>query len=124
MVRMVLLLSVFVLNFNPKQDRIYTMETVEVSPYFNGGDVAFSKYIAKNYIQPDDVTSSGIVEVSFVIEPSGKLSLFKIIKQVGDSSGQEAIRVLRNSPPWNPGRVNNVAVRVAHSYQIKLAGND
>lgn len=123
MIRVVLFLTILVSYFHPKQEEIYTMETVEISPYFEGGDAAFSKYFAKNYVLPEDATNSGIVEVSFIIEPSGKLSTFKVLKHIGSSSGQEAIRVLRNSPAWVPGRVNNTAVRVAHSFQIKIAGN-
>jgi periplasmic protein TonB len=123
MVKTLLFLTFLFLNINPKQEQIYTMKTVEVSPYFPDGDAAFAKYIAKNYNLPEDVTVSGLVEVSFIIEPTGKLSTFKVIKNVGTSSGQEAIRVLRASPAWVPGRVNNKTVRVAHSYQINIAAN-
>jgi len=59
----------------------------------------------------------GIVELEFIVEPSGRLSNFKALKGVGGGCNEEAIRLMRMLD-WEPGIVNGEYVR--SSYRINV----
>ncbi|WP_449403920.1 energy transducer TonB [Flavobacterium daejeonense] len=62
--------------------------------------------------------------VSFVVEKDGVLSEIKILTTLfGHDADEEAIRVLKNSPKWNPGLKNNQAVRVLYTLLISVKGS-
>ncbi len=102
------------------QEKVYNIDDVEINPDFPGGKVAFAKYISKTYEMPEDVRESGVIQLSFIIEPTGKLSNIKILKDLGGGSGEEAIRVLSASPAWSPGKIKGIPVRVSHIFPIQL----
>jgi periplasmic protein TonB len=105
------------------QEKVYTQENVEIDPDFPGGREAFIKYVAKNYQLPEDITEYGTVEVNFIVETTGKISNVKVVKDIGGSSAEQAIKVISASPKWKPGMVGGQAVRVLYSYPIKISGN-
>jgi len=78
-----------------------------VSPSFPGGKEKLFSFIelAKNY--PDSAKANGIegkVFLEFVVKKNGELSLFRILKTPDSSLGQEALRIVKLMPNWNPGR--------------------
>ena len=95
-------------------------ETVEVKPEFGGGYMAFVKYIASNFVLPDVESLSGAVKVSFVIGTNGKLDNIKIIEDLGEGTGAEAIRVLKACPIWTPGEQEGKKVKVLMQMPINL----
>ena len=89
---------------------------VQEMPSFPGGDAARKKYLARNMRYPSQAAEEGIqgtVYVSFVVKTNGSLSDIKIIKGIGGGCDQEALRVVKKMPSWNPGYQNGrkVAVR-------------
>lgn len=94
-------------------------ETVETQPEFPGGMAEFSKFIAKNFVAPE-LENSGDIVVSFIIEVSGAVIEAKIVKDLGNGSGQEARRVVLMSPKWKPGEIAGKPVRVQYTLPIKI----
>lgn len=101
---------------SPEVDNnVYMGELIETQASFPGGLSAFYEYVATNIKYPKraktmDVT--GTVYVQFIIDKDGSLTELKTLKGIGLGCDEEAIRVLENSPKWNPGKQRGRAVRV------------
>ncbi len=101
----------------PKSD-IYI--NVEIKPDFPGGMQGFHNFILQNYKVPNVPNLSGKVLMQFVVEKDGSLSDIKILKDIGHGTGEEAARVLKNSPKWKPGLHEGKQVRVLYSLPISI----
>lgn len=101
-------------------DELYNTAGIDVKPEFPGGVEAFYKFISTNYKTPNVSKLAGKVFVSFVIEKDGSLTDIKVIRDIGNGTGEEAIRVLKESPKWIPGEQNGKKVRVLFSIPIKI----
>lgn len=94
---------------------------VEEDPAFPGGLTAFYKYVSKNLDYPKQAIRNevqGKVYVQFVVDTDGSLSDIKIAKGIGAGCDEEALRVLQNSPDWNPGKQRGRAVKVRMTIPI------
>ena len=103
---------------------IHNMAGIEVKPDFPGGIQKFYTYIMNNYRIPDEEGLNGNVFVTFVVEKDGRLTDIKVLRDIGFGTGKEALRVLNNSPKWNPGEQNGKKVRVQYSLPIKIKTPD
>ena len=99
---------------------IYSSAGIEVKPDFPGGIEKFYKYVGNNYRAPEEEGLKGKVYVTFVVEKDGSLTDIKVIRDIGYGTGQEAIRVLKKCPKWNPGEQNGKKVRVLYSLPITI----
>lgn len=93
-------------------DEIFTI--VEESASFPGGISAFYAYLKKTMKYPRQAQRMGIegrVFVEFVVERDGTLTDIHVIKGIGAGCDEEAVRVLKNSPKWKPGKQRGRAVR-------------
>ncbi len=61
---------------------------------------------------------SGRVVVRFVVNRDGSISDPKVIRGIGSGCDEEAIRLVKLMPPWNPGRQTGHAVRVLYTFPI------
>ncbi|MGJ1391357.1 energy transducer TonB [Sphingobacterium spiritivorum] len=107
----------------PTQQQEPVVKTAEVLPEPPGGMKAFMTFIGQNYVYPDAAVQNkvnGIVTVAFIVEKDGSLSNFKITKDMGYGTGEEAIRVLKMAEKWKPGLNNGKAVRVAYTVPLRL----
>lgn len=96
-----------------ENDRIWT--TVEAPPQFPGGEGAMSRYIRIMMHYPDDALKAGkegIAYVTFVVDKEGRLGDFIVAKGIDPSLEQEALRIVKSMPKWQPGRHNGDPVRV------------
>lgn len=93
---------------------------VESAPRFPGGVTGFYKYIGENFRVPDEVSSGGKLMVSFVVEKDGGLTDIKVLKDIGHGTAAEAIRVLKASPKWIPGKQKGIPVRVTYGLPINI----
>jgi len=94
-------------------DEIFNI--VEKQPSFPGGDQAFYKYIGKKMRYPPQARRMGIegkVFVQFVVDKTGNITDVKVIRGIAAGCDEEAIRVIKNSPKWNPGKQRGKAVKV------------
>jgi len=109
----------------PAENAVYT--AVEIQPEFPGGEAAFGRFLAQNIRYPAIAKQNkiqGRVYVQFVVEKDGSLSDVKVIREPGSGTGDEAVRVMKLSPKWNPGKQNGQAVRVQFTLPINFALSD
>jgi hypothetical protein len=104
----------------PNDDnRIYNTAGIDIKPEFPGGITEFDKFIEKNFKIPNNnSTLKGKIYVVFVVEKDGSLSDIKVLRDIGFETGAEAIRVLKTSPKWEPGKKDNKLIRVLFSMPI------
>ncbi|HEY0030691.1 MAG TPA: TonB family protein [Bacteroidia bacterium] len=65
-----------------------------------------AQFIADNLKYPRvaiENGTTGVVYVTFVVEKDGSVTDVKLLKGIGDGCEQEAMRVVRNFPKWEPG---------------------
>lgn len=86
----------------------------EMQPTFNGD---INLWLAQNMRYPEEAEKNDIegkVIVSFVIEKDGSVSNIKALKSPHFSLTEEAIRVVKAMPNWNPGTMSGKPVRVKY----------
>lgn len=85
------------------------LEVIKVPQPINGRR-DLDDYLKTNIIYPADARANDIkgkVVLEFLVNENGSLSDFTIVKGLGFGCDEEAIRVLREGPPWSPGTINN-----------------
>ncbi|MHC0439891.1 energy transducer TonB [Flavobacterium sp. 3-210] len=107
----------------PEKQNTVTVNEIDKQPEFPGGILEFYKFVGKNFKVPAEADANkikGKVDMKFMIETDGSLSEFKRIKDLGYGIADEAIRVLKLSPKWNPGIQNGQPVRVLYTLPITI----
>jgi protein TonB len=102
-------------------DEVFSV--VEVMPEFPGGADARNAFLAKNLKYPEQAMEEGIegmVIVTFVVEKDGKISGARVLRGIGGGCSEEALRVVRRMPNWNPGTQRGEAVRVQYNLPIRF----
>lgn len=98
--------------------------TVEQMPTFQGGDlITFNRWVMSQIRYPEIAQQNGIqgrVLVKFIVEIDGSLSNIKVIQSPDTSLTAEAVRVISNSPKWEPGRQRNHPVRVLFTMPVNF----
>lgn len=90
--------------------------SIGTMPAFPGGEAALTKFLQKNMRYPARAVETGMegrIKVQFIIDREGNI---KGIKTVGNPIGggleEEAMRVVRLMPKWNPGIQDGEAATV------------
>lgn len=106
-----------------QENPVYDPKGLTEKPDFEGGMTAFYNYIAANYKIPEGFKNkmNGKIVVTFIIEKDGSLSDIKVIKDMGYGTGDEAKRILKDSPKWKPGKMNQTPVRTLYALPITIA---
>lgn len=110
---------------NVEEEKVFTI--VEDDPQFPGGDAARIKYLSKNIDYPDMARESGIegkVFVTFVVEKDGSVTGVRILRGIGGGCDEEALKVVRNMPRWEPGKQRGRPVRVQFNLPINFRLQD
>lgn len=111
--------------FQPEPSEI-PKRFVDQMPEFKGGMEAFNLYLKKTIKYPDQCALMGItgtVLIEFVVEKDGTVSEAKVLVSVYPDLDTEALRVIKKSPKWNPGKQNGIPVRVYYQIPIKFTLN-
>jgi protein TonB len=90
-------------------------------PTFKGGKKAMSNFINQNLIYPNNADKNGIrgtVDFSCTVTKDGKLKDVKMIKALGFGCNEEALRLVKLMPDWEPGRANGQAVDMPAVFSI------
>jgi len=96
------------------------MTQLEKLPEFPGGQKVYDKFLSKNLKWPDRIDAQGKVIISFITENDGHLTGFKVERSVGNPFDSQALRVIKKSPKWIPGKQNGKTVRVKYSLPINF----
>lgn len=95
---------------------------VETMPSFMGGDIStFRNWVQSKVKYPQlaqENNISGRVLLMFVVEKDGTLTNIEVLQTPDSSLSEEAIRVLKTSPKWTPGKQRNQSVRVKYTLPI------
>ena len=90
-------------------------DNLDVLPRFTGGPKALSKYMNDNLQYPESAEKNGVegkVYVLFNVEKDGTITDVKIGKSVDPDLDQEAVRLVKGMPKWEPGRKHGKATLV------------
>jgi len=110
-----LIFFLFCFNIQAQNDEIFLCP--EIYPVYHGGEEELQKFIANHLIYPQEAKEKGIEEVipvRCIIEKDGALSNIELannLKEYDFGFVEEAIRVVNNMPPWEPGKINGKNVR-------------
>ncbi len=95
---------------------------VEQQPSFNGGDVnEFSKWVNSRLVYPEEAKENGVqgrVTLQFTIESDGRVTKVKVLRGCDPALDAEAVRVVKTSPKWKPGRTGDKAVPVTMTFPV------
>lgn len=86
----------------------------EHEPDYPGGIKKYKKYLdtAIHYpISAKQQNLGGRVILSMIVEKDGSLSDIKVERGISDDLDKEAVRVVKNSPKWQPALQNGRVVR-------------
>ena len=98
-------------------------DLVDEMPSFPGGPAELMKWLSSHVQYPAiaiDICIQGTVIVSFIVEPDGSISNAELVRSVDPCIDQEALRVVRQMPKWNPGKRGGIPVRVRYCLPIKF----
>ncbi|MBF4484694.1 energy transducer TonB [Flavobacterium sp. CSZ] len=102
-------------------DIIYNSTDLDILPVPEKGMENFLDFFTKNYIIPKTEKGfKGKYSIIFVIEKDGSLSNFNITKNTPKEIGEEAIRVLKTTPNWVPGKLKDKIVRSTYVLPITI----
>ena len=95
-----------------------TFTAVEELPTFPNSHEDFQAFIKKNLDQTK-ASKPGRINITFLVEKDGTLSDVKAIGRIFDNNAaDEAVRVIKLSPKWNPGKQNGKPVKVQYVVPI------
>ena len=92
-------------------------------PTYPGGQRKLYKYLGRKMRYPSaarDNRIEGKVYVQFVVDKDGQLTDIKTVKGIGYGCDEEAIRVVRSMPKWEPGEMNGEKVAVIYTLPINF----
>jgi periplasmic protein TonB len=114
-----------IIEFGDDEEEVDEMEVffvVEDMPTFQGqSSDAFRIYIQKNLKYPMIAQENGVsgrVFVQFDVNGKGSIENVIIVRGVDPSLDREAVRVVKSSPRWTPGKQRGRPVRVRFTFPI------
>ena len=100
----------------------YNFMLIEDQPLFQGKDVSsFRVWISNNLDYPEIAKENGIqgrVTIQFVIDKNGNMTDIEILASPDRSLSEEAIRILKTSPQWTPGKQRGRPVPVKFAIPV------
>lgn len=104
-----------------EEPKVFT--SVQQMPRFPGGDEALRKFFAERVnfpVRARENNITGQVFLEWVVNEDGRVSDIKIMRDIGYGCGEEALRVAKMLPKFEPGRQNGKAVKVFHRMPINF----
>jgi len=106
--------------------KTYNSETIK-NKNFADSHALFNKYIQENLVYPIHAAKmdvSDFVYMNFVVDETGKICSVRVLQSSGNLDlNMEALRVISESPRWEPGRQRNNPVKVAFNMPIRFTSN-
>ena len=84
---------------------------------------SFKQYLKESLRYPPEVAVEevkGTVKVDFMVGADGTLSNFRIDKSLCAACDQEAIRLIREGPPWKPSTEEDVPTEEKVTVKVKF----
>lgn len=117
--------AIQIVDFGDEEEQVNEQEVffvVEDMPTFQGqSSDAFRIYIQQNLKYPIIAQENGIsgrVFVQFDVNEKGDITNVVVVRGVDPSLDKEAVRVVKSSPKWTPGKQRGRPVRVRFTFPI------
>lgn len=97
-----------------------------VMPQFQGGISALMDFLSRRVTYPVAMQKShleGKVFVGFMVNKEGLVTDVKVLRGVSPEFDEEAIRVAKSMPKWNPGMQDGEKVNVRYTLPIQFRLN-
>ena len=111
-------------DVNVDEDIIY-FTNVDEYPLFDGlsAEKGFREFMQKNIIYPavavlNNNNITGYVFVEFIVEKDGSVKHAKAISRASRILQTEALRAVKSSPKWTPGKIDGEPVRMRYTIPI------
>ena len=94
--------------FNKEDYRFFSLAE------YPGGFEAMAAYIAKSVVYPEKAKAEGVegkVFVQFVVDTDGSIAEATVLRGVGGECDDEALRVVKSMPKWQPATFKGKPVR-------------
>lgn len=85
---------------------------------------SFYQYMKRNLKYPKQAKRlqiEGKVFVQFVVDTDGSITNIKLVKGIGGGCDEEALRILENSPKWEPAKQRGRAVKQRMTFPIRFS---
>ncbi|MCK9218954.1 MAG: M56 family metallopeptidase [Bacteroidales bacterium] len=95
----------------------------EIQPSFPDGEEARIKFFQENIKYPDEAIRNniqGTVFVSFNVETDGSITGVELLRGIGGGCNEEAMRVVKLMPKWEPAELQGKPVVVKFGLPIKF----
>jgi TonB family protein len=105
----------------PRDHKVFTF--VEQQPSFPGGEQAMNKYIRANLKYPEKALKrgkEGLVVVQFIIDRNGKILEPTIQKSLGAETDEEALRLVKTFPDFQPAKQNGRPVEFQYTLPVRF----
>ena len=96
---------------------------VDEMPVPPGGMEGFTKYMIENLKYPSSAKEAkieGMVMVRFVVKADGSVDAVEILRGIGGGCDEEAVRVVKNSGTWTPGKKEGKAVAAQMTLPVQF----
>lgn len=104
-------LSSIVFSKTIENDSTIVLINPEQYPSYPEGDSTMIKFIGKNLRYPiSEIGIRGRVILKLKIEADGSIDSIEVFRGIHQAFDEEAIRVVRLMPKWNPGKQNGIPV--------------
>ena len=105
------------------EEEIIPFVLVEQKPTFEGKNAnEFSRWVNTKLVYPEiakENGSQGRVYLSFIVDKDGSVTDVKVLRSSSDATlDNEAVRVVKSSPKWEPGRQRDRAVKVTYTFPV------
>ncbi|MEL7144772.1 MAG: TonB family protein [Bacteroidota bacterium] len=71
-------------------------------------------------VEPPGDTIQGVVEIMFLVGNEGQITDPKVMTSLGEAFDKEALRVIKNMPPWTPAMVNEIPMSIRKQIAIQF----
>lgn len=112
-----------VVEVKKEEDENKVFEKVEVEAKFKGGEAAWRRYLEKS-LNPNTPVDNGAPEgtytvwVQFIVDKAGVISDVKALSSHGYGMEEEAMKVIRKGPAWEPAIQNGRQVKAYRKQPI------
>lgn len=102
---------------------VFSYDQVEVKPEYPGGINQFRNDVSEAFEYPQeaiDAGATGELELSFVINKEGKPVEIKVVKDFGYGSGLAAVKAVKSTKTWKPGKYKGLEADVTYNLPLRL----
>lgn len=104
---------------------IHKYDKIVVYPKPKKGIEDFYKHVGKNFKFPRKTDGiSGKILLQFEIDKTGEATNIRVIKGLHEALDQEAIRIVKVYPDWEPGKFRGMAARASYTLPISIVSPD